>query len=126
MHDESSRTSLTIVGLNALRAEGVTSSGPYTAKLLSWSDEETTVGTFDCLVDAIGWLQQAGEDGALAKRLHVYSTKNELVWSQVGAPSGQLRSNAMKQNAQRILIQTVVGRESTTEISPGDHPLAPE
>jgi hypothetical protein len=126
MHDEFPRGSLTIVGLNALRAEGISSAGPYAAKLLSWSDEETTVGTFDCLVDAINWLTRAVEDGALAKRLHVYSTKNELVWTEPGALSGQLRSNAMKQNAYRILIQTVVEQENTTEIPTGDHPLAPE
>jgi hypothetical protein len=122
MHDD--RTSLTIMGLNALRAEGVISPGPYTAKV-GGSDEETTIGTFERLVDAIGWLSQAVEDGALARRLNIYSAKNELVWTEPGSLSGELRENMMKKNAERIFAQTVARQEGWTEIQADDYPLAP-
>ena len=120
MYDD--RNSLAILGLNALRAEGVISPGPYTAKL---DDQETTVGTFECLADAIGWLSQAAEDGALARRLNIYSAKNELVWTEPGSLSGALRENTMKKNAERIFAQTVARQEGWTEIQADDYPLAP-
>ena len=106
MHDDSATGSLAVTGLNALRAEGVSSSGPYTAKLLGWSDEESAVSNFPTLVDAISWVADAMENGALAKRANIYSAKGELVWSERSGPTAKRRENAMKQNAQRILVQT--------------------
>jgi hypothetical protein len=102
---DSSRFSVTLVGLNALQAQGLSAPGLYTAKLMAWSDQETTVGTFVWLADAISWLAQTLDDRALFKRACIYSKTDELVWMLPGDPSGQLRENAMKKNAQRILLQ---------------------
>lgn len=102
----SSRFSVTIAGLNELRAQGVSAPGLYTAKLVGWSEEETAVGTFSWLADAISWLEQALKDGALViKRVNIYSAKDELVWTVPGAPSAQMLENVMKQNAKRVLVQ---------------------
>jgi hypothetical protein len=81
------------------------SSEPYTAKLIGWSDEEAAVRVFPRIVDAIRWLTAALEDGALAKRASIYSAKGELVWNKPGTRSGKMREHAMKQNAQRLFIQ---------------------
>ena len=62
MRDESN--SLALLGLNTLRAEGIVSPGPYVAKM----DDQTAVGSFENLADAISWLTKAKDDGALAKR----------------------------------------------------------
>jgi hypothetical protein len=102
---DSSRCSVTLVGLNALQAQGVSSAGLYTAKLISWSNEETMVGTFVSLADAISWLEQTLDDGALFKCACIYSKTNTLIWTLPGDPSGQLRERAMKNNAERILVQ---------------------
>jgi hypothetical protein len=102
---DSSRCSVTLIGLNALQAQGVSSAGLYTAKLISWSNEETTVGTFVALADAISWLEQTLADGALCKSACVYSKANTLIWTLPGDPAGQLRESAMKKNAERILVQ---------------------
>jgi hypothetical protein len=104
MHD-SSRFSVTLVGLAALQAEGVSTPGLYTAKLIGWSDEETAIGTFVWLADAISWLAQTLDEGALFKCACIYSEKNILVWTLPGEPSGRLRESAMKKNAERILLQ---------------------
>jgi len=106
MHD-SFRFSVTIAGLNELRAQGVSAPGRYTAKLMGWSDEEIAVGTFSWLADAIGWVQLALAEGALVKRANIFSKKNELVWTMPGAPRGQRRESAVKQNAQPMVIQVV-------------------
>jgi hypothetical protein len=111
MRDDTSVGSLAITGLNALRAEGVGSSGSYTAKLLNWSDEETAV-SFPSLVDAIGWVANAMEDGTLAKRADIYSARGELVWSERTGLTAQRRQNAMKQNAERLLEETDDWQES--------------
>ena len=103
--DDSSRFSVTLVGLHALQAQGVSSTGLYTAKLISWSDEETTIGSFVCLADAITWLEQTLNDGALFKCARIYSKSDTLVWTLPGDPAGQLRVGAMKKNAERILLQ---------------------
>ena len=103
--DDSSRFSVTLVGLHALQAQGVSSTGLYTAKLISWSDEETTIGSFVCLADAITWLEQTLNDGALFKCACIYSKSGTLVWTMPGDPAGQLRAGAMKKNAERILLQ---------------------
>ena len=101
----SDKFSVTITGLNALRAQGLSASGLYTAKLVDWSDEETAVGNFFWLADAIGYLAQALEDGAVVKRASIYSARDELIWTMPGARSGQRRETAMMQNALRKLIQ---------------------
>jgi hypothetical protein len=61
--------SIALLGLNALRDDGVVSPGPYVTKM----DDGTTVGSFESLADAIRWLTKAVDAGTLAKRLNIYS-----------------------------------------------------
>jgi hypothetical protein len=84
-------------------------SGPFTAKLINWSDEDAAVRSFDRLVDAIRWLAQAQQDGARAQRASIYSADNKLVWSLARPPrSDDMRENVFKRNAERILFQSGV------------------
>jgi hypothetical protein len=99
MDNFASGVSVTMTGLKELRAHGVFSSGSYTAKLLGHSDEEAAVSTFETLVDAIGWLIDALENGALAKQADVYSARGELIWSIPGSPQQQVARN--RNEAQR-------------------------
>ena len=117
--------SVTITGLKELRAQGVVSSGSYTAKLIGWSDEEAAVSTFDSLVGAIRWLTDAMDNGALIKQANVYSAKSELVWSIPGSPRQQLREIAMKRNAERIFAQSS-GQEHPLEILGGEFSVVPD
>jgi hypothetical protein len=113
MRDETD--SIALLGLNTLRADGVASPGPYVAKL----DDQTAVGSFESLADAIAWLTKARDAGTLAKQLNIYSARNELVWSEPGSTRGQLREFALKQNAARIFVQTELLAEAD------NYPLAP-
>jgi len=121
-----SNDSLTITGLKELRAQGVVSSGSYTARLVGWSNEEAAVSTFDSLVEAIRWLTDAVENGALLKQANVYSAKSELIWSIPGSPQQQLREIAMKRNADRILAQSSVRQEHPLEILGEEFPVVPD
>jgi hypothetical protein len=107
--------SITLLGLNALRAEGVASPGPYVAKMA----DATPVGSFESLADAVSWLTKAVDEGILAKRLNIYSAKNELVWSEPASPSGELREAALIANAKRIFVQSEI------QVDGDDYPLAP-
>jgi hypothetical protein len=121
-----SKDSVTITGLKELRAQGVVSSGSYTARLVGWSNEEAAVSTFDSLVEAIRWLTDAVENGALLKQANVYSAKSELIWSIPGSPQQQLREIAMKRNAERILTKSSVGQEHPLEILGDEFPVVPD
>jgi hypothetical protein len=79
------------------------SRSPYTARLLGWSDEELASRDFFRLVEAIRWLTDAEESGALARRAGIYSAKDELVWARMFAPKDEQRERVMKYNAARIL-----------------------
>jgi hypothetical protein len=125
MYNSASGDSVTITGLKELRAQGVVSSVSYTAKLVGWSNEEAVGTTFDSLVDAVRWLTEAVENGALAKQANVYSAKSELIWSIPGSPRQQLREIAMKRNAERILAQSSVGQEHPPEIVSDEFPIVP-
>jgi hypothetical protein len=81
------------------------SSSPYSAKLLGWADEELASSDFFRLVDAIRWLTEAEQNGALARRAGIYSATGELVWARSLTPEGEQRQRAMKYNALRILVQ---------------------
>ena len=126
MHNSTSNDSVTITGLKELRAQGVVSSGSYTARLVGWSNEEAAVSTFDSLVEAIRWLTDAVENGALLKQANVYSAKSELIWSIPGSPQQQLREIAMKRNADRILAQSSVRQEHPLEILGEEFPVVPD
>ena len=92
-----------------IRSDGVrkASSGPYTAKLLGWSDDVLAGRDFFLLVDAIRWLTQAEENGAIAKRASIYAADDKMVWTKLFARMWNQRERAMKQNAKRILIQVL-------------------
>lgn len=79
------------------------SRSPYTARLLGWSDEELASRDFFRLVEAIRWLTDAEESGALARRAGIYSAKDELVWARMFEPKDEQRERVMKYNAARIL-----------------------
>jgi hypothetical protein len=81
------------------------SPSPYSAKLLGWSDEELASSDFFRLVDAIRWLMDAEQSGAVAKRACIYSATGELAWARSLSPEGEQRERAMKYNAVRILLQ---------------------
>lgn len=81
------------------------SPSPYSAKLLGWADEELASSDFFRLVDAIRWLTDAVQNGAIAKRAGIYSATGELVWARSLAADGEQRERAMKYNALRILVQ---------------------
>jgi hypothetical protein len=81
------------------------SPSPYSAKLLGWSDEELASSDFFRLVDAIRWLSDAEQNGAIAKRAGIFSATGELVWARTFAPDGEQRERVMKYNALRILVQ---------------------
>jgi hypothetical protein len=78
---------------------------PYSAKLLGWSDEELASSDFFRLVDAIRWLTEAQQNGAIAKRAGIYSATGELVWARMLSAEDDQRQRAMKYNALRILFQ---------------------
>jgi hypothetical protein len=120
-----SKDSVTITGLKELRAQGVVSSGSYTARLVGWSDEEAAVCAFGSLVEAIRWLTEAVENGALIKQANVYSANSELIWSIPGSPREHLREIAMKRNAERIFAQSS-GQEHPLEILGGEFPVVPD
>ena len=125
MYKSISGDSVTIRGLKELRAQGVASYGPYTAKLVGWSNEEAGVSTFDSLVDAIRWLTEAVENGALVKQANVYSGKSEPIWSIPGSPRQQLREIAMKRNAERILAQSSGTQQHPLELLGDEFPTVP-
>ena len=52
---------------------------PVYRRLLGWSDEELVSRDFFRLVEAIRWLTDAEESGALARRAGIYSAKED--WS---------------------------------------------
>lgn len=79
------------------------SRSPYSAKLLGWSDEELASSDFFRLVDAIRWLSDAEQGGAIAKRAGIFSATGELVWARLFAAEGEQRQRVMKYNAARIL-----------------------
>src|SRR5215207_10748247 len=81
------------------------SRSPYSAKLLGWSDEELASSDFFRLVDAIRWLTDAEQNGAIARRAGIYSATGELVWARSLTSEGEQRQRAMKYNALRILVQ---------------------
>jgi hypothetical protein len=82
------------------------SPSPYSAKLLGWSDEELASSDFFRLVDAIRWLSDAEQNGALAKRAGIYSATGELVWARTFVSDRhEQRERVMKYNALRILVQ---------------------
>ena len=81
------------------------SPSPYSAKLLGWSDEELASSDFFRLVDAIRWLTDAEQNGALAKRAGIYSATGGLVWHRSFAREDDQRQRVMKYNALRILFQ---------------------
>ena len=81
------------------------SRSPYTAKLLGSSDEELASRDFFRLVEAIRWLTDAEENGALARRAGIFSSKGELVWARLFAAKDEQRERVMKYNAARILVQ---------------------
>ena len=58
------------------------SPSPYSAKLLGWSDEELASSDFFRLVDAIRWLTDAEQNGAIARRAGIFSATGELVWAR--------------------------------------------
>ena len=78
---------------------------PYSAKLLGWSDEELASSDFFRLVDAIRWLTDAEQNGALARRAGIYSATGELVWARLFSAEADQRQRALKDNALRILFQ---------------------
>lgn len=125
MYNSEPRVSVTMTGLKELQAQGVVSSSSYTVKLVGWSDEELAVCAFHSLVDAIGWLTEALENGALAKLANVYSVKGELIWSIPGSAQQQLREIAIKRNAERILAQSGAGQEHPLEILGNEFPVVP-
>jgi hypothetical protein len=87
-------------------AEEPISPSPYSARLLGWSDEELVSSDFFRLVDAIRWLTDAEQGGALARRAAIYSATGEMVWSRLLAQQeNDQRERAMKYNAVRILVQ---------------------
>ena len=67
------------------------SPSPYSARLLGWSDEELASSDFFRLVDAIRWLSDAEQNGAIAKRAGIFSATGELVWARAFAPDGEQR-----------------------------------
>jgi len=79
------------------------SRSPYTARLLGWADEELVSRDFFRLVEAIRWLTDAEENGALARRAGIYSANDELVWARMFAQKDEQRERVMKYNAARIL-----------------------
>lgn len=81
------------------------SPSPYSAKLLGWSDEELASSDFFRLVDAIRWLTEAEQNGAIGKRAGIYSASGELVWARSFSRQDEQRERAMKYNAVRILVQ---------------------
>jgi hypothetical protein len=81
------------------------SRSPYSAKLLGWSDEELASSDFFRLVDAIRWLTDAEQNGAIARRASIYSATGELVWARAFAAEDDQRQRVMKYNALRILFQ---------------------
>jgi hypothetical protein len=81
------------------------SPSPYSAKLLGWSDEELASSDFFRLVDAIRWLTDAEQNGAIAKRAAIYSATGGLVWHRSFAREEDQRQRVMKYNALRILFQ---------------------
>jgi hypothetical protein len=81
------------------------SPSPYSARLLGGADEELASSDFFRLVDAIRWLTDAIQNGAIAKRAGIYSATGELVWAKSFAADGEQRERAMKYNALRILVQ---------------------
>ena len=81
------------------------SRSPYSAKLLGWSDEELASSDFFRLVDAIRWLTDAEQNGAIARRAAIYSATGELVWARAFSAEDDQRQRVMKYNALRILFQ---------------------
>ena len=81
------------------------SRSPYSAKLLGWSDEELASSDFFRLVDAIRWLTDAEQNGAIARRACIYSAAGELVWGRAFSAEDDQRQRVMKYNALRILFQ---------------------
>jgi hypothetical protein len=81
------------------------SPSPYSAKLLGWSDEELASSDFFRLVDAIRWLTEAEQSGAIARRAGIYSATGELVWARMFSREVGGRERALKHNALRILFQ---------------------
>ena len=84
---------------------GPISPSPYSAKLLGWSDEELASSDFFRLVDAIRWLTEAEQNGAIARRAGIFSATGELVWARMFSAEDDQRQRAMKYNALRILFQ---------------------
>jgi hypothetical protein len=95
-------------GIAAVEPSGVAepiSASPYSAKLLGWSDEELVSSDFFRLVDAIRWLIDAEQNGAIARRAVIYSSRGELVWARVFSVEDNQRQRVMRYNALRILFQ---------------------
>jgi hypothetical protein len=72
---------------------------------LGWSDEELASSDFFRLVDAIRWLTEAEQNGAIARRAGIYSATGELVWARLFSAEIDGRERALKNNALRILFQ---------------------
>jgi hypothetical protein len=95
-------------GISDLEPSGLAepiSPSPYSAKLLGWSDEELASSDFFRLVDAIRWLTDAEQNGAIAKRAGIYSATGELVWGRMFLAEDDQRQRVMRYNALRILFQ---------------------
>ena len=84
------------------------SSGPYTAQLLGWSEEQIASREFLRIVEAIRWVAGAEVDGALAYRAQICSAQGAVVWAGLFRPRPDQRLEAMKQNAARILMRALI------------------
>ena len=80
-------------------------SGPYTAQLLGWSEEQIACRDFIRLVEAIRWVVGVELDGAIAHRARICSAQGAVVWARLFRPRRDQRLEAMKQNAARILVR---------------------
>ena len=56
-------------------------------------------------MDAIRWLTEAEQNGAIARRAGIYSATGELVWARMFSAEDDQRQRVMKYNALRILFQ---------------------
>jgi hypothetical protein len=81
------------------------SASPYSAKLLGWSGEELASSDFFRLVDAIRWLIDAEQHGAIARRAVICSSSGDLVWARLFSAEDNQRQRVMRYNALRILFQ---------------------
>jgi len=109
MDREDSLTSPQIVPDSGPHVDETISASPYTAQLIGYSGEAAATRDFFRLVDAIRWLAGAVDKGALVKQATIYSARGELVWAKSIAVKELPREDVMKRNAQRILLQTILG-----------------